>query len=220
MKKKWQKKIIFFLATQLGWLLIWLLGKLTRIRVVNQETWNRLQTGNTGLLVLLWHGRMVLPFYFHRFQGVVAMISQHEDGEMIARTAQKLGYLPVRGSSTRGGRRALTEMVQALKQGKVGTLMPDGPRGPRHELKAGALYIAQLAQVPILPMTYAARPAIQFKSWDHFLLLRPFSKSVIVYGEPVTVPRRLTPEELEAWRKKLELQMIELEEYADTLVRK
>ena len=217
---KISKKISSILAIKLGWLLFLLLGKLTRIRVEGQEYWDQLENSDRGFLVILWHGRIFLPIFHHRNQGVVAMVSQHGDGEMIARTVRKLGFTTVRGSSTRGGQKALRALVRELKQGKVGTMMPDGPRGPRHELKSGAIYIAQLARVPLLPMTFSAFPAIQFKSWDKFLLARPFSRSVVMYGEPIEVPPRMNPDEFEIFRKELESRLIKLEQNADEYLRK
>ncbi|MBN2089745.1 lysophospholipid acyltransferase family protein [candidate division KSB1 bacterium] len=217
---KIKKKIIFFLATRLGWLLIWFFGKLTRITVINQHYWDELVDRKTGFLVLLWHGRIVLPIFHHRWQGVVAMVSQHDDGEMIAQTVEKLGFTTVRGSSTRGGRQALMAIVRELKKGKIATMMPDGPRGPRHEFKPGAIYIAQLAHVPILPMTFSANLFFEFRSWDRFMLMKPFSRSIIMYGEPYHVPARLEPSQLETVRAELEIRLNELEDAADAYFRK
>ncbi len=217
---KISKKIIFFLATRLGWILIWLLGKLTRITVINQHYWDELIAQKTGFLVLLWHGRILLPIFHHRWQGVVAMVSQHDDGEMIAQSVEKLGFTTVRGSSTRGGRQALLAIVRELKKGKIATVMPDGPHGPHHEFKPGAIYIAQLARVPILPMTFSSNRFFQFRSWDKFMLMKPFSRSIIMYGEPYHVPTRLEPSQLETVRVELEIKLTELEGAADDYFRK
>lgn len=210
-----QRKIIFRLATSLGWILLFLIGKMTRIQVVNQHYWNQLKASGKGFLVVLWHGRILLPIYFHRWQKVVAMVSTHGDGEMIARTILKLGFRTVRGSSTRGGGTALREMVRALKSGSVGTMMPDGPRGPRHRLKEGALYVAQLAGVPILPMTFSAERYVQFNSWDRFMLVKPFSRAVVMYGEPLELPKRFASGQKALIQKDLENRLIQLENRAD-----
>ena len=148
------------------------------------------------------------------------MVSQHDDGEMIAQTVEKLGFTTVRGSSTRGGRQALMDIVRELKKGKIATMMPDGPHGPRHVFKPGAIYIAQLARVPILPMTFSSNRFFQFRSWDKFMLIKPFSRSVIMYGEPYHVPARLEPSQLETVRAELEIKLIELEGAADGYFRK
>jgi len=218
--KNFQRKFLFYLATALGWILVLILGKLTRIQVVDQHYWNQLKATGRGFLVVLWHGRIVLPIYFHRWQNAVAMVSTHNDGEMIARTVHKLGFRTVRGSSTRGGNVALREMVRALKAGSVGTMMPDGPRGPRHQMKEGAFYIAQLAGVPLLPMTYSAEHFVEFKSWDRFMLVKPFSRAVIMYGEPFEIPSRFAPGEKERLQHELEQRLIQLEKKADEFFRK
>lgn len=218
--KKLSRKITFFLATRLGWLLILILGKLTKITVVNQKYWDEMAVTGKGFLVILWHGRILLPIFHHRWQKVVAMVSQHGDGEMIAQTVEKLGFSTVRGSSTRGGQQALRDMVRELKRGKVGTMMPDGPRGPRHEFKTGAIYIAQLAGVPLLPMTFSSQKSVQFNSWDRFMLMKPFSRSVVMYGEPIHVKPRLDEEEMENVRQDLQTRLIKLENDADEYFRK
>jgi lysophospholipid acyltransferase (LPLAT)-like uncharacterized protein len=218
--RKFQRKILFYLATSIGWMVMLLLGKLTRIQVVEQQYWNQLKATGKGFLVVLWHGRIFLPIYFHRRQKAVAMVSTHDDGEMIARTIHKLGFTTVRGSSTRGGGAALREMVRALKAGSVGTMMPDGPRGPRHHFKEGALYIAQLAGVPVLPMTFSAEHFVQFKSWDQFILVKPFSRAVIMYGEPIEIPPRFESGQKEVIQQELEKRLIELENKADEFFRK
>jgi len=214
------RKITFWLVTKVGWLIFLLLGRLTRTTVINQHYYDELKQSEQGFLSILWHGRIFLPIYHHRNQAVVAMVSQHGDGEMIAQTIHKLGFRTVRGSSTRGGQQALRNMVKELRHGKVGTMMPDGPKGPRHYFKEGALFIAQLARVPLLPMTYSADRFFQFNSWDKFMLVKPFSRSIIMYGEPINVPVRLQPEEKEKFREVLENRLIQLEKAADEYFRK
>lgn len=212
---RFSKRIVFFLAANCGWLVILLFGKLTRTKIINQHHWYDLKKSGKGFLVAVWHGRILLPIYFHRRQKIVGMVSLHGDGEMIARTLIKLGYKTVRGSSTRGGGEALRGLVRELKKGAVGAIMPDGPTGPRHHFKEGALFIAQLAQVPILPMTFSSNRFVQFRSWDRFMLMKPFSKSVIIYGEPFVVPRRLNSEQMKAVRLNIETDLISLEKDAD-----
>lgn len=219
MKKK-KKKIIFYLATKLGWLLITLIGKMSFIKVLDRHHHQKLLKKQVPFIYLLWHGRILIPIYVHRGEGVTAMVSMHADGEMIAQTIHKLGYKTVRGSSTRGGNQAFHDMVNVLKNGGLGTIIPDGPRGPRHYLKPGTFYIAQQTGAYLLPITFSANRKIVFNSWDRFMLPLPFSKNVVIYGRPIDVPRELLPEQLEQLRIQFELDMIRLEKRADEYFRK
>ncbi len=215
MKKETKQKIFFYLATKFGWLLILLLGKLSFVKVIGYHYISDLQQRKVPFIILIWHGRILLPIYLHRKQGISPIISLHGDGEMIARTVIRLGYKPVRGSSTRGGNKAFHDLVTILRNGGIGAVMPDGPRGPRHKFKPGALYLAQRSGAVLLPLTFACKRKIVFKSWDRFNLITPFSKAVVVYSKPVSVPPQCQPEELEQLRIQLEQQMIADEKFAD-----
>lgn len=220
MKKKTKKKIIFYLATKLGWLLISFLGKLCFIKLLDRHNEQKLLKMRVPIIYLLWHGRILIPIYVHRGEGVTAMVSSHSDGEMIAQTIHKLGFKTVRGSSTRGGNQAFHDMVEVLKNGGFGTIIPDGPRGPRHYLKPGTFYLAQQTGAYLLPMTFSSSRKIIFNSWDRFILPIPFSKNVVIYGKPIHVPRELSPEQFEQLRAEFEADMIRLEKRADEYFRK
>jgi lysophospholipid acyltransferase (LPLAT)-like uncharacterized protein len=220
MKKKQKQRFLLYLATKLGWLILVLLGKTWRIKLVGRPAIDSLMRDRRSHLFALWHGRIVVPIYVHRGEGITAMVSLHTDGEMIARTLHRLGYRTVRGSSTRGGNQAFHDMLAVLKQGQVGAIIPDGPKGPRHHLKPGALYLAQQTGTYIIPVSFAASRKIEFPSWDRFVLPLPFSKNVMIYGTPRQVPTQLSPEEIEQWRLKLENEMNALVTQADDYFRK
>ena len=220
MKKQTKQKLVFTLVSKFGWLLILTLGKLCSIKLVGRHHWKRLKKENACFIYAIWHGRILLPIYIHRGEGITAMVSLHADGEMIAQTLHRLGYNSVRGSSTRGGKNAFYNMVDELKNGGTGAIMPDGPRGPRHRFKRGAIHIAQQSDAYILPFTFASKRKIQFNSWDRFNLITPFSKAVAIYGEPIKVPKNLSSEELEAFRQKVEQIMIRYERQADEYFKK
>lgn len=218
MKKK--KKLTFYLATKLGWIFIKLIGKLCYFKEAGRENFEKLQRAKLPFLYVLWHGRILIPIYLHCGEGVTAMVSLHADGEMIARTIHKLGYKTVRGSSTRGGNQAFYDMVNVLKKGGTGAIIPDGPRGPRHHLKPGTMFIAQQTDAYLVPVTFSANRTIVFSSWDRFMLPLPFSKNIVFYGTPVQVPKELSGEQLEQLRKEFEAEMIRLENKADEYFRK
>ena len=113
-------KIIFIFATKFTWLFILLFSKLARIKIIGRQNWTKATSLGKGVLIAVWHGRLLLPIYVLRNQGILPMVSQHRDGEMIAQTVERLGYKTIRGSSTRGGRQAYEEMLVALKNGVIG----------------------------------------------------------------------------------------------------
>ncbi|MCI0691526.1 lysophospholipid acyltransferase family protein [candidate division KSB1 bacterium] len=210
-----KKRIIFWLATRLGWFFILLLGYLTRIRYVGHEHFEWLRDNNKPFIYCIWHGKILIPIFTHRYENIHAMVSLHADGEMIAQMLHRLGYRTIRGSSTRGAQRAAVEMIRALKQGKVCAIMPDGPKGPRHVFKPGAIGIAQKSGAYLLPFTFACSYPFRFNSWDHFTIMLPFSKTVAIYGKPIAVPADLKDEAFEDFRLMVEGKMLELEKYAE-----
>lgn len=220
MDKKNKDKAVFYLATKFAWLLILFLGKFGRITVRNRRYWKQLVNSGEGFIAVPWHGKMMAPIYLHRHLDVVAMISEHRDGEMIAQTLHRLGYMAVRGSSSRGGRRAFREMLRALRAHKICCILPDGPRGPSRVFKSGALVLAMRADCAILPMTFAASRPIIFRSWDRLNLWWPFSRICMIYGKPFRVPKGLSAEGLEIFRQQAERHLHQLEEEADGLFRK
>lgn len=182
-------KYLIPLAANFAHFMLNFIGRTTRIREIGKEHYQKLEAENKRYILCLWHGRMFIPIFIQRKKGIVAMVSQHNDGEFIARAVEKMGYVTVRGSSTRGGMQALKEMVRIIRKGANGAMMPDGPRGPYHEFKEGTLVLAQLSGAYLVPMTHAAANAKVFSSWDKFVLAKPFSKVVVAYGEPVPVPK-------------------------------
>jgi lysophospholipid acyltransferase (LPLAT)-like uncharacterized protein len=212
-----KKRLAFWLATRLGWLLILALGHLTRLRCVGREHFEWLRENQKPFIFCIWHGKILIPIFVHRHQNVHAMVSLHVDGEMIAQTLHRLGIPTIRGSSTRGAQRATVEMIRALKRGIICALMPDGPKGPRHVFKPGAITIAQKSGASLLPFTFACSNPFRFNSWDRFVLPLPFSKSVAIYGEPIAVPSNLNDEAFEDFRRMVEEKMIKLENFADHL---
>ncbi len=214
-KERRRKELEFYLATKLSWLLVLGLGRTARIRLVGRERLERLRERGERVIFTPWHGRMLMPIYVHRNEGICAMVSRHRDGEMIAQTIQRLGYRTVRGSTGKGGERAFWELVRAIRNGSDGAIIPDGPTGPRHRLKPGVLFIAQQAGAAIVPITFSASRKIEFNSWDRFTLWLPLAQSVVLYGEPTFIPREWSVRRVLQEGKRIERAMIELEVAAD-----
>jgi len=210
-----KKRVLFWLATRLGWVLILALGHLTRRRFVGRKHYDWLRENKKTFIYCIWHGKIFLASFLLRRQNVHAMVSLHTDGEMIAQTLHRLGFPTIRGSSTRGASRATIEMIRALKRGMICAIMPDGPKGPRHVLKPGAITIAQKSGAYLLPLTFACSKPFRFNSWDHFFVPLPFSQIAAIYGEPIAVPADLEDNEFEKLRLRVEGKMSELEKYAE-----
>src|SRR5687768_17027936 len=158
-----------------------------RTRVVNEEHLNELRADGRPFIFSLWHGHLLPLLWHHRQSRVAILISEHRDGELIARTAQWLGYNLIRGSTTRGAERALLSLVRELKSGREIAITPDGPRGPARKFAPGALVAAHRSQAPILPVAASADRAWRLGSWDRFVIPKPFARITVAYGEPAMI---------------------------------
>jgi len=171
-----------------------------------------------GVIIALWHGRMLLPVYHLRNRGITALVSLHLDGELIARIVQRLGYTPRRGSPKEGGREGFMAMLRDLKEGRTVAIFPDGPTGPRHSVRDGVLHLARLSGAPIVPISFSANPAWKASSWDKFNVMKPFSRGVITVGEPFTIPRNVAQEAIESERNRIKAALTMVEREADELM--
>jgi lysophospholipid acyltransferase (LPLAT)-like uncharacterized protein len=164
-----------------------LLARTWRIRLDDEVHWRTLRDGGEAYLFVLWHEALLPLLWRHRKQGIAIVVSEAREGQYLADYAEGLGYRLVRGSSTRGAARALLGAVRQLQAGHPVAFTPDGPRGPRRDLKPGVVAAAQRAGVKILPIHAEADRAWRFKSWDSFMLPKPFARVRIVYGAPFSV---------------------------------
>ena len=155
-----------------------------RIGALHEERERALRERGVPFIYTLWHGRMVLCILAHLHEGIVTMASRSKDGEIIARWLLRNGYVPTRGSTRKGGRAALEEMAEHLRSGRRAALTIDGPKGPPRVAQAGIVRLARETGAWILPFTgSASRPAF-LKSWDRYLVPKPFSRCIVGYGEP------------------------------------
>jgi lysophospholipid acyltransferase (LPLAT)-like uncharacterized protein len=168
-------------------------------------------------IAAFWHQRLLLMAFVFPPHVAASLISQHRDGEYIARIVERLGQPVVRGSATRGGPQAFREMLQILKAGGHVAITPDGPRGPARRVKPGVIELSRLSGMPILPVAFGASPAFRAKSWDNFLIPYPFARGVFVWGEPIRVPPELDKEAAETFQGLLETRLNELTAEADRL---
>ena len=149
----------------------------------------RLGKEGTPVIFVFWHGRLLPLIHVHRHQGTVVLVSEHRDGDHVARLIHHFGFGTVRGSSTRGGVRGLKGLVRAARTGRDLAITPDGPRGPNRELKLGALTVARVTGFPLVPVGVGITSAWRIRSWDGLLVPKPFSTVRVAYGLPTFVPR-------------------------------
>jgi lysophospholipid acyltransferase (LPLAT)-like uncharacterized protein len=168
--------------------IIRLLGITWRVRIIDAGPVDRLRYDGQPVALLLWHGQLLPLLYVMRFQSIACLISTHKDGELIAQVARRLGCKLVRGSSSRGADRALLGLVRTLKDGFTIAVTPDGPRGPYRTFAAGALVAAHRAGAPVVAFGVHASRAWYLKSWDQFMIPKPFARLTIVFDDPMLVP--------------------------------
>lgn len=172
------------LITALGGFVLRLLGWTWRVRRENHEAFDAMLARGEPFIVVFWHGEIVPVTWVHRGRGIAPLISRHADGEIIARIVEGLGYRTVRGSTSRGGVRALLETAQYVKDGITVGFTPDGPRGPRHVFAPGALIVAQRTGRPIVALGATASRGWRLRSWDRHLVPKPFATVTIRYSGP------------------------------------
>lgn len=174
-------------VVRLGLPLLRLLAGTWRIREVNRAPLDRLRSMGKPVIMALWHGELLALLWQHRSEGITVLISEHGDGEIIARVAEALGYHTVRGSTSRGGGRALLGTSRIVQAGGDVGFTPDGPRGPAHTFAPGALIVAQRTGAPIIALRAYAPRSWRLRSWDSFAIPKPFARISVAYGDPAYV---------------------------------
>jgi len=167
-------------------------------------------------IAALWHNRLLLiSFVLKKFfpdRPGAGLISASRDGDLIADVTQRFGFDVVRGSSSRMGASALLELSEILASGRDVLLTPDGPRGPAYELGQGIIFLAQKTGAPVVPVNMEYSSCWRVKSWDRFIIPRPFSKVRVILGQPHQVKSTSTDQEFEAERLRLQNAMMSLVE--------
>jgi lysophospholipid acyltransferase (LPLAT)-like uncharacterized protein len=151
-----------------------------------------------------WHGRILLLPLLYGWRRPCVLASRSRDGELVARFVRRFGLDAVRGSSTRGGARALRLLARSLEQGRDVAMVPDGPTGPAERAKPGIVALARLTGAAIVPVAVGASSEWRVGSWDAFRIPRPFARCVVRFGAPIYVERRADRQREEAARRELE----------------
>jgi lysophospholipid acyltransferase (LPLAT)-like uncharacterized protein len=194
------------------------------VRIDGEEHVEQISATHKPFIPCYWHQHHFFCTWYmrqliKRGLKIGFLISPSVDGEIPARLAQKWGGVVIRGSTTRTGAQAMRDMYNVVvKQGISPVSTSDGPTGPIHVFKIGDILLSQLTQAPLLPLAYAANRAWYLKSWDRFIIPKPFARIAITIGAPLTVPKGLMAEDLEPYRLQMQNSLRELTEKAASLV--
>ena len=163
-------------------------------------------------IMAFWHGRVLTATYFFRRRGIVVMISENFDGEWIARIIESFGFRTSRGSTSRGGQRALLQLKREMEGGLPSGFAVDGPRGPARKAQPGAVWLAKLTGNPVVPFHMEASSYWSLNSWDRTQIPKPFSTVALAVGQPIEVPADADDATLEKKRIQLEESLFKLEQ--------
>lgn len=198
-------------------LYIFVLRLTCKIHITNGNAINDMARSGQPVVLSIWHGRLLMmPLLFPKGMKARTLISEHSDGKIVKHTAAAFGFKTIVGSSTNGGAQAFKKMVATIKQGTSIFITPDGPKGPSREFQAGAAENARVTGAPFLAVSISASPCKFAKSWDNFMLPKPFGNIYIHYGEPMYIDRKATKEERADFYNRCENMLNQVEKDADT----
>jgi hypothetical protein len=187
--------------------------------LVKLVDWEPVEKLTCGRIIAGWHGRSMVAGSYFRNRGYWVIISLSKDGNIQNQVFSLLGFQVIRGSTGRGGVRALAESIRVLRGGATMCLTPDGPRGPSGVVQDGILLMAKKSGCAIVPVGISAKPRFHVRSWDRYMVPWPFSRAVMIFGEPIFVAETATDEELEDCRKHVEREIHRLQSMADGIRR-
>lgn len=213
--KAWWRRVRPGIASWAIYGLIRLLGSTWRVRT---EGLDEALALSGGKILLGWHGRVAVASKVFRGRGFWAIISLSRDGEMQSRIFKRLGFNVIRGSTGRGGERALVQAIKVLRDGGTMALTPDGPRGPSGIVQEGVLVMSRKTGSWLIPVGVSAKPRKLFRSWDRYMIPLFFAKCVMLFGQGVQIPANASETEIEQIRQRLEMEMHALEQRAEAMM--
>lgn len=171
---------------------------------------------NSPAIYAIWHGLQYCLGGLYPRNKINILISNSNDGEIIARIVHSIGFSTIRGSMGRGGTKATMQIIKTLEEGENVAYTVDGPKGPGFKVKKGIIKIAQMSQKPIIPVSAEPKFKIEFSSWDKYQLPIVGSRIALTCGDPIYVPKDLSDEEMEEYRLKLENKLFSIKEEAES----
>lgn len=190
------------------------LSRTWKVTILGAENLEAARGKGGGRLLAMWHGRMLLGLAHYGNQEWHVLVSGSQDGDISHALLEGFRYRVIRGSTSRGGARALREMLAVLERGAELVITPDGPRGPRHSMNPGLAWMARATGYAVLPCGFACDRGWYAKSWDRFTLPKPGAQVAIVFADPVRVVRAASPADLEAATESIRAGMMRAEQLA------
>ena len=172
-----------------------ILCKSLRINYINKEAIDKLEKNNQNFVFAFWHGSMLLPWYLQRYKNFAGLTSKSQDGDLLAKVLKHWNYNVVRGSSTEGGEVALGILLDYAKNRCSLSITPDGPLGPFRKMKAGAVIAAKKSGLPLILVGVGFKNKRILKSWDKFTVPKLFTKTKVIYSDPIIIDKNLSYEE-------------------------
>ena len=209
-----------FKASLIGWagyFVISIIGRTIRWRSEGDAYLDEILSSGHRAIFTFWHGRIFPATYYWRKRGIVVMTSMNLDGEAIAQCIQRFGYGAARGSSSRGGFRALAEMARDIRSGRDTAFTIDGPRGPRYVAKQGPVLLAFKTGAAIFCFHISMKRKIQLKSWDEFQIPLPFTTAVVLKAAPIWVPPDASEAHLRDLHDRMQATLDDLRKRGDSL---
>jgi lysophospholipid acyltransferase (LPLAT)-like uncharacterized protein len=205
------KRIQARLISIAGYPLIAALGSTLRWRAEGLEHLAAVERSGRPPIMAFWHGRILPATVYFRRRGIVVITSENFDGEWIAGIIERFGYGTARGSTSRGGRKALRQLTRDMAAGKPAAFTIDGPRGPARVAQAGAMWLAKATGNPVVPFHIETDRHWTLNSWDRTQIPKPFAVAAIVIGEPIYVAAATDASGLDVVTRTLQQQLQALE---------
>jgi lysophospholipid acyltransferase (LPLAT)-like uncharacterized protein len=209
-QRSWRKRVEVSAIAHLSTPLLRWLGATWRWRVEGEERLRQAEAGGAHGIHAFWHGRILHGTLHFRDRGIIVITSENYDGEWIARVIHRFGFGTARGSSSRGARKALLQLVKEARAHPTAFTV-DGPRGPARVAQPGAVWLSKATGNPVIPFHAEAAAHWSLRSWDRTQIPKPFTTVALVFGEPFTVPRDADDDALEQYRVRLEQELANAE---------
>jgi lysophospholipid acyltransferase (LPLAT)-like uncharacterized protein len=218
-RRSWTKRAQIALIAGVGYPLINALGRTLRWRVEGTEHYDAVLASGRQPIMAFWHGRILSGTLYFQRRGIVVITSENFDGEWIARIIRRFGFGTARGSSSRGGLRAMLQLVRDMEKGRPAAFTLDGPRGPARVAQPGAIWLARATGNPVVPFHIEASSKWTANSWDQTQIPKPFTTVAVAIGDPFHVAGDATDQQLETARQDLERRLRTLEDRAAAMIR-
>ena len=212
------KRVQARLISTIGYRLMAALGATLRWRTTGLDRFEEIRAAGHQPIMAFWHGRILPATYYFRRRGIVVITSENFDGEWIAGIIERFGYGAARGSTSRGGRRALLQLMRDLRAGRPAGFTVDGPRGPARVAQPGAVWLAQATGNPVLPFHLEADRSWTLRSWDRTQIPKPFATVALAVAEPFYVAGGSDDAGIESARRLLEERLLGAERTAKSLL--